>query len=122
MNHLSNDAVAELLMSNVPRDFVLSVEELLAAGATRAWTASAGMHKGHKPSVLGQLRHFHMNEEFSTALEMAGANPSPIRGNTVVTGTLGIFTVGRFNIKAGLLNNGRRSKTRREMSLANRAV
>ncbi len=122
MNHLSNDAVAALLMSNIPRDFVLSADELLSAGAKRAWSASAEMHKGHRPSVLGQLRHFHMNEEFSAGLEAAGANPSPIRGNTVVTGTLGIFSIGRFNIKVGVKNNGGRSKTRREMSLANRAV
>jgi len=122
MNHLSNAAVAALLMSNIPRDFVLSVDELLFAGAKRAHAASAGMHKGHRPSVLGQMRHFHMNEDFSHALEAIGANPTAIRGNTVVTGRLGIFTLGRFNIKAGLWNNGRRSRTRREMSLANRSV
>jgi hypothetical protein len=68
------------------------------------------------------MRHFHMNEDFSNALEAIDAKPSAIRGNAIVTGKLGVFTVGRFNIKAGLWNNGRRSRTRREMSVVNRTV
>ena len=122
MHHLSNDAVANLLLSSIPRDFILGVEEGLRAGAQRGYTASIWMHDGHRPSALGQMRHFHMNEEFSNVLEANGANPLPIRGNRIITGRLGIFTLGRFNTSAGLWNNGRRSRTRREMSLANYAV
>jgi hypothetical protein len=122
MNHLSNDAVADLLLSHIPREFILSAEEGLFAGAKRGFAASLGTHDGHRASALGQMRAFKMNEEFSNALATHGANPSPIRGNALVTGKLGIFTVGRFNISAGLWNNGRRSRTRLEMSYANRVV
>ncbi|MEM5431839.1 alpha/beta hydrolase [Cupriavidus oxalaticus] len=63
-----------------------------------------------------------MNEAFSDALEAAGASPTPIQGNTVVVGKAGIFTLGRFNISAGIWHNGRCSRARRAMAYGNRAI
>lgn len=100
----------------------MGIEEALVVGAQRAYVAARGMDDGHLPSVVGQLRHFHMNESFQRALAVNDASPSPIRGNAIVTGRTGVFTLARFNIKEGLWVNGRRSQTRRQMSVANMAI
>ncbi|MDB5955688.1 alpha/beta hydrolase [Ramlibacter sp.] len=116
------ETVPSLLARNVPRPLVLAVEEALTAGAARAYAGAKGMQDGHLPHVVGQLRHFHMNEAFHQALAVAEAQPTPLRGNSVVTGRTGVVTLARFNIPEGFWVNGRRSKTRRQMSLANRAI
>lgn len=116
------DSIPELLTRNIPREMVMGIEEALVAGAQRAYSAARGMDEGHLPHVVGQLRHFHMNESFHRALAAGDASPSVIRGNGIVTGRTGVFTLARFNIPDGFWINGRRSYTRRQMSMANRAI
>jgi len=100
----------------------MSIEDALRVGAQRAYSAAKEMDVGHRPSALGQMRHFHMNESFQLALLANGARPSPIRGNNVITGRSGIINLARFNSSLGSWNNSRRSLTRRQMSLANQAI
>lgn len=118
----TKETIPGLLVKNLTREFVLGVEEALFVGAQRAYAAACGMDEGHLPHAVGQLRHFQMNEAFQRALATASASPSPIRGNGIVTGRSGVFTVARFNIPEGFWINGRRSHTRRQMSFANRAI
>jgi hypothetical protein len=122
MNQLPAETVPSLLMRNVPRDLVMAVEDALIAGAARAFEAAQGMEEGHLPHVVGQMRHFKMNETFHRALAMANAEPSALKGNAIVTGRVGVLTLARFNIAEGFWINGRRSKTRRQMAVANRAI
>lgn len=114
--------IPDLLVKNIPRDLIMGIEEALEIGARRAYAASLGMDKGHLPSVVGQLRHFHMNESFQRALAIGSAEPSPIRGNSIVTGRTGMLKLARFNIKDGIWINGRRSCIRRQMAMANKAI
>ncbi|MBI5920896.1 MAG: alpha/beta hydrolase [Betaproteobacteria bacterium] len=118
----TQDTIASLLLKNIPREIVMGIEEALFAGAQRAYAAARGMDDGHLPHVVGQLRHFHMNESFHRALTVSEASPSPIRGNGIVIGRTGVFTLARFNIPDGFWINGRRSCTRRQMSVANKAI
>jgi hypothetical protein len=122
MRNPSGDTIPGLLVENVSRELVLAVEDGLVVGARRAFVSSKDMAKGHRPSVVGQLRHFHMNEAFHQSLEGAGIVCSPIKGNALVTGSSGMFKLARFNIKEGLWVNARRSQTRKHMALANRAI
>ena len=122
MAKLTKETIPDLLVRNIPREIIMGIEEALVVGAQRAYVAARGMHDGHLPSVVGQLRHFHMNESFQRALAVNDASPSPIRGNAIVTGRTGVFTLARFNIKEGIWVNGRRSQTRRQMSMANKAI
>lgn len=100
----------------------MSLEEAMLVGAQRAYVASQGMNQGHLPSVVGHMRHFHMNEAFYLALDIGGALPSPLRGNKIVTGKAGIFTLARFNTKYGDWNKGRRSEMRKQISRVNAAI
>lgn len=122
MTESPKDSISELLVQHIPRGLVMGIDEALIAGAQRAHAASKGMAEGHLPHVVGQLRHFHMNEAFHRALEMAEASPTAIRGNGIVSGQAGIFTLARFNIPEGFWINGRRSHARRQMSFANKAI
>jgi len=116
------DSIPELLLRHVPRELILAAEEALVVGAQRAYRAAQGMDEGHLPHVVGHLRHFHMNESFHRALTVGGTDPNPIRGNGIVCGRAGVFTLARFNVREGLWVNGRRSHTRRQMSIANQAI
>ena len=122
MNERSELTLPDLLLSNIPREVVMGVEEALLAGAQRAYAAARGMNEGHLSSAVGQMRHFHMNEAFQRCLAANSAEPSPIRGNSIVVGRTGIVTLARFNTPIGVWNNARRSYTRRVMSLANEAI
>jgi hypothetical protein len=117
-----NDSIPHLLLRSIPRGLMMGIDEALGAGAQRAYAASKGMDEGHLPHVVGQLRHFYMNESFHRALAMGEASPTAIRGNGIVSGRSGVFTLARFNIPEGFWINGRRSKTRRQMSFANKAI
>ena len=119
---VSPDAVPDLLVANLPRDLVMGIEDALTVGSRRAFEMGRDADRGHAPSVVGQMRHFRMNEAFHSALEASGANPSPIRGNNLVLGQAGIFTLSRFNIPLGAWNNGRRSQLRKQLSTANVAI
>ena len=118
----SHDQLAALLLRHLPKDLVLGVMEGFEVGAARAYAAGRIMADGHQPHVIGQLRHFHMNEAFYAALSAAGAGPSKIQGNRLVTGASGIFRLGRFNIPVGAWKNAKRGKTRQQMALANQAI
>jgi hypothetical protein len=115
-------SIASLLIQHIPRDLIMGVEDALLTGAQRGTIAGTGMNPGHRSHAIGQLRHFHMNETFRDALEAAGTNPTQIKGNNVVIGQSGIFSLGRFTISNGFWNNGRRSLTRREISRVNLSI
>ena len=119
---LIKETIPDLLVKNIPRDLIHGVEDSLIAGAQRGHAAIKAVDRGHRAHALGQMRHFNMNEAFHSALESAGAKPSPIRGNSVITGTSGIFTLGRFNISEGIWTSGRRSQLRKQLSEANRSI
>lgn len=122
MHVVTKETVPDLLVRNIPRDLVMGVEDALLVGAGRGFRASRDMHDGHRPHALGQMRHFHMNETFFDALVVAGGAPTPIKGNNLVVGRAGIFSLGRFNVSGSVWNGAARSKTRKQMALANKAV
>lgn len=118
----SVESIPSLLLRSPPRELVMAVDDALPAGAQCAHAASQGMDEGHLPHVVGQPRHFHMNEAFHRALEMGDEMPAIVRGNGIVSGRAGVFTLARFNILDGFCINGRRSQTRGQMSYANKAI
>lgn len=122
MSPLLRESIPSLLVRDLPRDLVMAVEDALSSGAARAFRAATGTEDGHLPTVVGQLRHFKMNEAFHRVLAANEATPTPIRGNSLITGRAGVFTLGRFNIPVGAWTNGRRSHTRQQMALANEAL
>jgi hypothetical protein len=73
--------------------------------------------KGHRPSAVGQNRHFFTNEAFYEALLVHDAQPTPLRGTQVVVGQLGIFKIARVNVPGHKWSSGfKRSATRKQLS------
>lgn len=122
MTHSIEDTIPDLLVANIRRDVVLGLEEAMNVGAQRGYAAAKGMNSGHLNSVLGQLRHFHMNESFHNTLSMGGLSPTPLCGNNIVICQSGIFTIARVNTKYRDWSSIRRSKIRKQMSLINEAI
>jgi len=114
--------VAEYLRAYLPRALVQSIGQALVAGATRGYAAAKHMQEGHQANVLGTMRHFHMNEAFSDALQLMQVKATPLQGNNLVIGENGPVRLGRFNLSQGVWNNARRSKSRRVMAMANASV
>lgn len=113
--------VATLLTQHLQRDLVMGIEDALVTGARRGYLAGNTMHSGHRRSAIGQNRHFHMNEAFSEALQAASAEPTPLRGNRIVVGRSGMFSIGRFHSDSGL-KGGSKSQSRRDLSEANKVL
>jgi hypothetical protein len=111
--------IADLLVANNPREMPLAMEELLEAGARRAYAVAKETGDGHKANVVGQMRHFKMNEAFAAGLNGLGAQPNAIRGNNLIVGTSGMFRLGRFNISEGPWYHASKSVQRRTLAEAN---
>lgn len=79
------------------------------------------MDAGHKTAAIGQMRHFHSNEAFRDALEAGGANPTTLKGNQIVVGQAGMFSIARFHSDIGI-QGGKKSKARKHMSEVNKVV
>ena len=122
MIYSRNEAIADLLVANLPRDLVMGVEDAFDAGAFRANSATKDFDKKHRKNALGVMRHFHMNELFSEALQAAGVEVVPLKGNGVVVGKAGMFKFSRVNMSSTVWNNCKRSAKRRELAEANQAM
>jgi hypothetical protein len=122
MSLSTEETIENLLINNISRELIMGIEDALITGANRAFIAAEGMDDGHLPHVLGQMRHFHMNEAFHRTLSEGTAAVTPIKGNGVISGRSGLFTLARFNTSESIWSNARRSKSRRLMSTANRAL
>lgn len=114
--------IPSTLISNLPKDLVMGINDSLYAGAERAFLRAKHDASGHRASILGNMRHWCMNEEFHKALLASGCNPTPLKGNNLVTGKSGIFNVGRINDNNVSWNNLTRAKTRQRLAEHNRFI
>lgn len=109
-----------VLMRALTRDDLLRIEEALLVGVQRADLEASGRDEGHLLSVRGQLRHFHQNELFHQALVMSGAQPSPLRGASLVVGGKAGVTIARMSAKDGpWIRSGHQSKLRTQLARIN---
>lgn len=114
--------IEDLLVSNLPRELVLGVEEAMFVGAQRGYASTRTMAPGHRSSALGQQRHFHMNETFHQTLVANEVQPTQLSGNRLVTGRSGMLMLGRFNMTGADWMKGSRSVTRKQLSKVNEAL
>lgn len=118
----SSEGIESLIVANVPRDLIAAMEEALITGAAEGAAGSGTLAKGHRAHAVGQMRHFRTNERFFEALAAAEASPTPLNGNRLVVGRVGIFYVSRFNVTTHFWSNAKRSKSRRQLAMFNLAI
>lgn len=109
---MSQKAILKLLVTTLPRDLVLAVQDALEDGFKAAFEATKGSHEGHRANELGNARHFRASEAFHEVLTTHGAAPTPLRGNDLVVGQIGGLKIARFNVRVGPWYNARRSRKR----------
>jgi len=116
------EAIAALLIANVPRDLVMGVEDAFAAGALQAFGLTKDVSKKQRKTALGYMRHIQMNERFSDLLEASNAELISSQGNRVIVGVAGMFKFARLNMSTTNWNRPTRSTIRRELAEANEAM
>ncbi|WP_175016895.1 hypothetical protein [Massilia sp. YMA4] len=110
----------KLIVQHIPRDFLMACEDACFNGDEKGRMQATSFAAGHRPSAVGQNRHFFTNEAFFEALLAHGANPTPLRGTQVVIGQLGIFNVARVSVAGHKWASAfRRGSTRKLLSQFN---
>lgn len=115
-------ALEKLIAQHVPRDAFMAIEDAYFDGDKKGRLQGGGFARGHKRSAAGAVKHFYNNETFHEALLTHGANPSPLRGTSLVVGRLGIFNLVRLNVPGHKWTNLRRSSTRAALAELNEHI
>src|SRR6185369_10049994 len=95
---VENNELEKLIVKHLPRDALMACEDAYYSGDLKGRSLSAAFFSGHRPSVAGQNKHFFINESFHEALQVHGADPTPLRGTRLVLGRFGIFNIARLNV------------------------
>ena len=114
-----NEELEKLIIKHIPRDALMACEDAYYNGDLKGRLQSAAFLSGHRPSAAGQSKHFFTNESFHEALQVHGADPTPLRGTRLVVGRFGIFNVARLNVPGHKWVNLRRSATRKKLAELN---
>lgn len=113
----------ELIMRHIPRDFFMACEDACLNGDEKGRRQATTFAEGHRPSAVGQNRHFFTNEAFYEALLVHDANPTPLRGTQVVIGQLGIFKIARLSVAGHKWASAfKRGSTRKALSQLNTGI
>lgn len=115
-------ALEKLIAKHVPRDAFMAFEDAYFDGDKKGRIQGGAFARGHKRSAAGSIKHFHTNETFYEALLAHGANPSPLRGTSLVLGRLGIFNIVRLNVPGHKWTYLRRSSTRTTLAQLNEHI
>lgn len=115
-------ALEDLIAQHVARDAFMALEDAYFDGDKKGRLQANGFARGHKRSAAGSIKHFYNNETFHEALQTHGANPSPLRGTSLVVGRLGIFNIVRLNVPGHKWTNLRRSSTRAALAELNEHI
>ena len=117
----SND-LEQLIDKNVPRDALMAFEDAYRSGDQKGRLQSAAFSLGHRSSAAGHNKHFCINETFYEALQVHGANPTPLRGSWLVVGRLGVFNIARLNVPGHKWVDLKRSATRKKLAQLNESI
>lgn len=111
--------LGKLIAQHIPRDTLMALEDAYFDGDKKGRLKGRTFAHGHKRSAAGAIKHFDTNENFYEALLAHGANPTPLRGNRLVIGRLGIFNIVRMNVPNHKWTDLHRGKTRQTLAGVN---
>lgn len=113
------EIIGDKLSSSIPRDFLLSLDRLLPQAFAEAKATGMQFQTGHRSTATGIARHLFSNEAMNRAMDEAGIEHRPLRGNAIVFGKVGVVTVARVHMGRVQWDNGRRSKTKVKLCAPN---
>lgn len=112
MSASGHEKIGELLSSSLQRDFLLNLQRLIPGALERVRKFSEEFMAGHRPSVMGQVRHFALNETLVRGFDESGIPHPPLRGNAIMVGKVGVVSLARVHMGQSQWDNSRRSKTK----------
>lgn len=118
----NSKSIAQLLVRDLPKDLPHGIYDGFLAAAKRAYNSSKTMNIGHIRNVLGQNRHFELNEAFHTVLNAQELEVSDLKGNKIVQGKVGIWNLARFTANDDKWLSAKRSSLRRELAKLNISI
>jgi hypothetical protein len=116
------EKLAELLTSSITKDLLLDFEHFAQEAFASAKKVGAMHAEGHRSSGVGYNLHLFINAALARALQNAGVSPPPLRGNAIVSGTMGAVTLMRIHKSNVKWDNAGRSKAKRKLCARNREV
>jgi hypothetical protein len=119
MTFTKSKEIANLLVTNIPQDLLLAIQEALIVGAERAYNGTKQLDKGHVKNARGQMRHFEQNQAFHSALLTHGIDVSELSGNKIVVGRIGIWNIARGTANDDNWHSLKRSKSRQLLAQKN---
>lgn len=118
----SQRQLEQLMVANMPRDALMVLQDAYESGDEKGRIKASLFDQGHRPSAAGQVKHFFLNESFRDALQVHGAEPTPLCGTKLVVGSFGIFKVARINVPSHKWVNLNKSSTRKKLAEMNEAI
>lgn len=106
------ETIGEILSSAVPRELMLSLQQMIPSAVEKVRVTSESWLPGHRTSIEGYTRHFALNEVLVKCLEECGIPHPPLRGNAIMVGRVGIVSVARVHMSHWQWDNSRRSKSK----------
>lgn len=122
MSDSPNEKIAELLTSEIPKDFLLDFEHNAQEALASAKKVGAMHAEGHRSSGVGYNLHLFINDALARALANASVQYPPLRGNAIVSGAMGAVTLMRIHKSQVKWDNTGRSKGKRKLCLRNKEV
>lgn len=118
----SKEYLGQKLTTLIPRDFLLTFQQLFPGAFENARQLGEGYNENHRKHVTGLMRHFMTNEATGLAFDESGIPHLPLRGNRALFGTIQDVHIFRIHMSNGKWDNSKRSKTKRQLCEHNHKV
>lgn len=121
-NMSGQEEIAKILLGSIPRELLLSFDRLYPSAIERALQIGQSADVGHRSTVVGCNRHLFLNEALMHALDECQISHSPLRGNSILVGKIGLSSIARIHVSGGKWDNSKRSKAKVKLCAPNRKV
>lgn len=119
---MKKSKIAELIIQHVPKQLLMALSDAVYAASKRSYDYAQKKKLDHRSTALGYDRHLNLNETIHEAFEANGCNPDKLRGNRIVEGRSGIFTIVRESYNDNQWKRLFRSKRKQELIAENVSV
>ncbi|MDY4315668.1 hypothetical protein SOW02_12080 [Pectobacterium actinidiae] len=111
--------VADLIIQHVQKQLLMALSDAVYAASKRSYDYAQKKNLDHRATALGYDRHLNLNETIHEVFAANSCNPDKLRGNRIVEGRSGIFTIVRESYSDNQWKRLFRSKRKQELIAEN---
>lgn len=116
---MKKSKTADLIIQHVQKQLLMALSDAVYAASKRSYDYAQKKKLGHRATALGYERYLNLNETIHEVFEANGCNPDKLRGNRIVEGRSGIFTIVRESYSDNHWKMLFRSKRKQELVAEN---